>query len=77
MMLYDPELTEVIRESIPVEIEGRSYIIEPNRSGSCDGCSFYKWNDNGRLEKCPTQAVKFCCSNGGNILKEVTNEYRI
>ena len=65
MTIYDSELAEIIKSQTPVEINGLQYIIEPNRAGSCDGCAF------GDLTKCPSRAVHFCCSNGGNILKEV------
>lgn len=65
MTIYDPELAEIIKNEEPVEIAGNSYIIVPNRSGSCDGCAF------GSLTRCPSTAVRYCCSNGGNILKEV------
>jgi hypothetical protein len=64
MMTYDPDLAEIIRNEQPVEIAGKDYIVVPNRSGSCEGCAF------GDLTKCPNIAVKYCCSNGGNVLKE-------
>lgn len=64
MMLYDPELAEIIKSESVVEITGKRFIIEPNKRGSCDGCH---WEG----VPCPSQARKFCCSNGGNILKEV------
>lgn len=40
MTIYDSELAEIIKSQTPVEINGLQYIIEPNRSGSCDGCAF-------------------------------------
>ena len=58
MYIYDKELAEIIKNNIPVEINSKQYLIE-------DGCAF------GDLTKCPSRAVHFCCSNGGNILKEV------
>ncbi len=67
MMLHDPELAEIIKNHQPVEIAGKQYYIEPNRSGSCDGCAF-----EGK-SKCPQRAVTYCCSNGGNILIAVDN----
>lgn len=65
MYIYDKQLAEIIKNNIPVEINSKQYLIEANKSGSCDGCAF------GDLTKCPSRAVHFCCSNGGNILKEV------
>ena len=62
MTIYDSELAEIIKSQTPVEINGLQYIIEPNRSGSCDGCAFIGSG------KCPQRAVTYCCSNGGNIL---------
>jgi hypothetical protein len=63
MMLYDPELAEIIKSESVVEITGKRFIIEPNKRGSCDGCY---WES----VPCPSQARRLCCSNGGNILKE-------
>ena len=62
MTIYDKDLAEIIKEGTPIEINGLQYIIEPNRSGSCDGCVFDG-------VKCPQMAVHCCTSNGGNILK--------
>lgn len=62
MTIYDSELAEIIKSQTPVEINGLQYIIEPDRSGSCDGCAFIGSG------KCPQRAVTYCCSNGGNIL---------
>jgi hypothetical protein len=62
MTIYDSELAEIIKSQTPVEINGLQYIIEPNRSGSCDGCAFIGSG------KCPQRAVTYCCSNSGNIL---------
>lgn len=42
MTIYDSELAEIIKSQTPVEINGLQYIIEPNRSGSCDGCPFWQ-----------------------------------
>ena len=63
MMLNDPELTELIKKQIPVEICGTQYLIQSQKSGLCDNCYFED------KDKCPTKAVSICCSNGGNILK--------
>lgn len=63
MTLYDPELAEIIRKGTPVEIQNRQFIIQPSRSGKCDGCYFQN------QLRCPTKAVTYCTSNGGNILK--------
>lgn len=65
MTLYDPELAELIKSRTPVEINGKQYIIESNRTGSCDGCAFVNKN------KCPQRAVTYCTSNGGNIIVEI------
>lgn len=63
MILYDPELAEIVKKEIPVEIEGKQYIVHTQRNGSCDECAFEK------VSKCPTIARRYCTSNGGNILK--------
>lgn len=65
MTLHDPEITEIVKKGIPVEIEGKQYTVQSQRSGSCDGCAFE------RVAKCPTMARRYCNSNGGNILKLV------
>ena len=62
MYIYDKELAEIIKNNIPVEINSKQYLIEANKSGSCDGCAFMNSG------KCPQRAVTYCCSNGGNIL---------
>ncbi len=62
MIIYDPELAEIIKEHTPVDILGTNYYIEPARGGSCDGCAFQDtW-------RCPQRAINYCTSNGGNIL---------
>ena len=45
MYIYDKELAEIIKNNIPVEINSKQYLIEANKSGSCDGCAFLllKW----------------------------------
>lgn len=67
MIVNDPDLREIINNAQPVEIEGRQYIVErsSNSKGSCEGCYFED------KRTCPTQAVTFCTSNGGNVLKLV------
>lgn len=74
MVVYDPELNEIIKEATPVEIDNKQYIIEPNQSGSCEGCSFFRYEADGKLARCPHVAVRYCCSNGGNILREVNDK---
>lgn len=71
MTLYDPEIAEIVKKGIPVEIEGKQYTVWSHRSGSCDGCAFE------RIAKCPTMARRYCNSNGGNILKLVDNGNRV
>ena len=71
MTLYDPEIAEIVKTGIPVEIEGKQYTVWSHRSGSCDGCAFE------RIAKCPTMARRYCNSNGGNILKLVDNGNRV
>lgn len=71
MTLYDPEIAEIVKKGIPVEIEGKPYAVWSHRSGSCDGCAFE------RISKCPTMARRYCNSNGGNILKLVDNGNRV
>lgn len=63
MTLNDPELTEIIKRGTPVEIQGNQFIVESQRSGSCDDCYFQS------KRACPKEATKLCTSNGGNILK--------
>lgn len=65
MILNDPELAEIVKKGIAVEINDKQYTVIQQRSGSCDGCAFEKDN------RCPTLATQYCCSNGGNILKLV------
>ena len=36
MYIYDKELAEIIKNNIPVEINSKQYLIEANKSGSCD-----------------------------------------
>lgn len=67
MILNDPELAEIIKGEIPVEIEGKQYTIHKQRSGSCDGCAFEN------IKRCPSIARSYCTSNGGNILKKHNN----
>ncbi len=71
MTLYDPEIAEIVKKGIPVEIENKQYTVWSQRSGSCDGCAFE------RIPKCPTMARRYCNSNGGNILKLVDNGNRV
>lgn len=40
MTVYDPELAEIIKKGIPVEIIGEQYVIEPSPRGLCDRCYF-------------------------------------
>lgn len=61
MTLNDQELTRIIKDRTPVQIDNKLFIIEPNPIGSCDGCYYLNKN-------CPTKARHYCCSNGGNIL---------
>lgn len=37
MTLYDPEIAEIVKKGIPVEIENKQYTVWSQRSGSCDG----------------------------------------
>lgn len=71
MVINDQELAEIVKHNIPVEIEGKQYTVWSHKSGSCDGCAFE------RQPKCPTLARRYCCSNGGNILKLVSNGNRV
>lgn len=63
MILNDPELREIVSKGTKVEINNNKYIVKTQRTGSCDGCAFEEDS------KCPTLARRYCCSNGGNILK--------
>lgn len=63
MTLNDPELREIVRNSIPVEINNKRFIVEEAKGGKCDGCYF------SNQLKCPTAAVRMCTSNSGNIFK--------
>lgn len=61
MHLYDRELAEIVDTSTRVEVDNKLYTIKSNRSGSCNGCAF-------EHSKCSQAAIRFCTSNGGNIL---------
>lgn len=63
MILNDPELREIVDKGIKVEIGEKQYIVESQRSGSCDGCAFEN------EKRCHKDATRICTSNGGNILK--------
>lgn len=62
MTLNDQELAKIVRDRIPVTIDNKQFIVESNPIGSCDGCYYLDKN-------CPTLARRYCCSNGGNILR--------
>lgn len=62
MTLNDHELAKIVKDKIPVQIDNKTFIVERNPIGSCDGCYYIDRN-------CPTKARRYCCSNGGNILK--------
>lgn len=64
MTLNDPDLADIIKTATPVEIANQQFIIESDERGSCTGCYFFENQLN-----CPTVAVTYCTSNGGNILK--------
>ena len=36
MTLYDPEIAEIVKKGIPVEIEGKQYTVWSHRSGYRD-----------------------------------------
>lgn len=62
MTLNDQELAKIVKNRMPVTIDNKQFIVEPNPIGSCDGCYYSDKN-------CPTLARRYCCSNGGNILR--------
>lgn len=63
MTLHDSELAEIVKRGLAVEIDNIQYTVHQQRSGSCDGCAFET------QRRCPDLARRYCCSNGGNILK--------
>lgn len=68
MTINDPELAEIVKRGLAVEIDNRQYTVHQQRSGSCDGCAFES------ERRCPSIARQYCCSNGGNILKLVEHK---
>lgn len=62
MTLNDQELAKIVKNRIPVIIDNKQFIVESNPIGSCDGCYYLDKN-------CPTLARRYCCSNGGNVLR--------
>lgn len=63
MTINDPELARIIKNKLPIDINGKQFIVESSKRGKCDGCYFQN------QLTCPVKAVTYCTSNGGNILK--------
>lgn len=62
MRTKDPIVEQLVKDRIPVKLEGHLFIVERNPIGSCDDCYFFE-------KQCPKRAITICCSNGGNIFK--------
>lgn len=62
MTTNDHELKQIVAEKQTIEIINKPFIVESNKTGSCDGCYFYN------KAVCPPKATRICTSNGGNIL---------
>ena len=63
MTINDPELTKIIKNKLPVDINGHQCILESSKGVKFDACYFQS------QLTCPLKAVTYCTSNGGNILK--------
>lgn len=64
MRQKDPIIEDMIKNKTKIPFGKIKVIVEPNPTGTCDGCYFLG-------KQCPSRAVTICCSNGGNIFKLV------
>lgn len=67
MKLKDPIIENMIKNKVELPFGDVKVTVEPNPTGTCDGCYFLG-------KTCPSRAVTICCSNGGNIFKLVENK---
>ena len=40
MTINDPELARIIKNKLPIDINGKQFIVESSKGGKCDGCYF-------------------------------------
>ena len=58
-----------------IEINGLEYGIVQTKSGWCDNCDFYKFDEaKARLEPCPRQALRLCIQQGVIFVKQGDNK---
>ena len=51
MTINDPELARIIKNKLPIDINGKQFIVESSKGGKCDGCYFQS------QLTCPVKAV--------------------